>query len=171
MSVFCGELDSEPAHNACPWLSRMWVASVVSCIWTLLTTPVLGSPECEWLMLWLTSCIKLPNYFQLQDVCAWCALLSVKSTDCTNSSPIHFLITLHFDCSDCMCCLNTDLVMHLTLWLGIKGYVIAHHSKCMVFVQQLFACIAHGIFFLSTLPLASVLVISYLVFPVTFVRA
>jgi len=50
VSGFHDELDFDPAHNVCPWFSSMWVASVVSCIWALLTMPVLGSPVCEWLL-------------------------------------------------------------------------------------------------------------------------
>jgi len=50
VSGFLGELDFNPADNACPWLSSLWVASVVSHIWTLLTMPVLGSSVCEWLL-------------------------------------------------------------------------------------------------------------------------
>ncbi len=45
------ELDFNLAHDTCPWLTRKWVASVVSCVWTLLMTPFLGSPVCE-LLLW-----------------------------------------------------------------------------------------------------------------------
>jgi len=45
VSGFCGELDLDPADSACPWLSSWQVASVVSWIWSLLMTLVLGLQE------------------------------------------------------------------------------------------------------------------------------
>ncbi len=108
-------------------------------------------------------------------MCAQCAPLFVKSTDHTDwsnhSSSIHFLIKLSFDCSGCMCSLDTDLGLHLTLWSDCNDYVTYHLSKCNVFVLPSFACTAHHISLFSTLPLASVVIIWYLVFPIIFIRA
>ena len=39
----------KPADNACPWLSRGWVAVIPCCISSLLKMPVLDSLESEWL--------------------------------------------------------------------------------------------------------------------------
>jgi len=161
----------------------------------LLTTLVLGFLGSKWLPWWTgfgpclwcpsllsrewvaaaMSCITLPDqpvFDLLQDVSAWCALLSVKSTDCINCSfSICFLLTLSFDCSDCMCSLDTDLCMHMTSWPDSKGYVTGHYSKCTVFVLQSFACMAHCISFFSALLLTSVVIIWPLVFPIIFVKA
>ncbi len=52
VSCFCGKPDLNHANNTCPWLSSLWVASMVSWIWTLLMTPVLGSPVCELIPWW-----------------------------------------------------------------------------------------------------------------------
>ncbi len=62
---------------------------MVSWICTLLTTPILGSPVCEWLLLLLKAAFNVQTglFLTSQDVCAYCALLPVKSTDCTNQCP------------------------------------------------------------------------------------
>jgi len=69
VSGFCGGLNLDPADNTCTWLFRKWVASMVSWIWTLLTTPVLGSPGCEWLLWWAEfGPCSWHLYLALQDV-------------------------------------------------------------------------------------------------------
>ncbi len=62
---------------------------MVSWIWTLLTTPLLGSPESEWLLLLHKVAFNLLTdlFLTSQKVCACRALLPVKSTDCTNQWP------------------------------------------------------------------------------------
>jgi len=44
VSGFHGKPHLDPADYSCPCLPRKWVASIMSCILTLLTTPLLGSP-------------------------------------------------------------------------------------------------------------------------------
>ena len=80
-------------------------------------------------------------------------------------------MTLCFHCSDGMCSPDTHLGIHLTLWPETNGYVTGYNSTCTVFILQLFVCTAHGISFFSALPLASVVIIWYLVFPFILVRA
>ena len=52
VSGCCGLMCFKPADNGCSWFLSGCVAAVAWCVSSLLTTPVLGSPESEWL-LWL----------------------------------------------------------------------------------------------------------------------
>ena len=51
----------KPADDACPLLSREWVAAVHCCVSSLLIMPVLCSPVCEWLL-----CLTESH------ACSWC---------------------------------------------------------------------------------------------------
>ncbi len=52
-----------------------WLASVVSCIWTLLTTLILGSPGGEWLLLQAALNFLVNLFFNLGCVCPMCSTL------------------------------------------------------------------------------------------------
>ncbi len=143
---------------------------MVHWIQILLMMPILGSPVGEWLLLLLNVASNLLNglFLTSQDVRAYCALLPVKSTDCTNQWPHQFvsalfpfnlLITLNFACSDGIGHPNSDLGTHLTLQTASRSYVTSLHSKCAVFVLLFFSCTNHGISFCSAPLLALVAII------------
>ena len=73
VSSRCALLCFKAADDACPLLSRMWVAAVPYCVSGLLMMPVLCSPESEWLL-----CLAV---FQ---ACWWCL-----------SSTLQFVSALH----------------------------------------------------------------------------
>ena len=70
-----------PGDDAYPLLFRMCVAIVPCCVSSLLTTPVINSPECEWpqLLAFFQTCWQLS--LALQYVCSCHAMLDIKPTD------------------------------------------------------------------------------------------
>ena len=72
----------KPTEEAYPWLFRKWVAAIDCCISSLLTMPVLGSLECEWLLYFamFQACWKSLS-LALQPVSGCCALLCFKLAD------------------------------------------------------------------------------------------
>ena len=65
------------ADNAYPWLSSQWVAVVPCYVFRLLTMPILGSPESEWLVVpcCVSSLLKMPVLGS--PVCEWLWFLSI----------------------------------------------------------------------------------------------
>ena len=84
-----------PAHDACTWLSRMWVATLPCNISCLLMMLVLGSPGSECLAIfhaWLW-CLYLalqvvsgyfasPCFMPAHDTCSWLSRKSVTAVPC-----------------------------------------------------------------------------------------
>ena len=57
-------LHFKHADDACSWPSRMWVAAVPCYLFNLLTTAVLCSAACEWLLC-------LVAFKPVDDACLW----------------------------------------------------------------------------------------------------
>ena len=77
-----------PAHDACSWLSSLWVATLPCNISCLFMMSILGSPESEWLLclarfhacswcLYLTL-QNVSGYFALFHACSWCLFLALQ---------------------------------------------------------------------------------------------
>ena len=104
----CGVLlQFWPTDDACPWLSREWVAMVPCCTSSLLMMPVFGSPVGEWL--WCLAAIlscwwHLFLVLQLVSGCGtflqfcwWCLSLALqKVSGCSGLfyfSPVNDVLT------------------------------------------------------------------------------
>jgi len=104
------------AKDVCPRLSRKWVASMVSCIWTPLTTPVLDSAVGEW----LSSCAGFGT---------WWSQLSCPASGCLSSwaafGPyLQCMFSMVQQVSGFCCELHLHSADHVYYWLSSLWVVL-----------------------------------------------
>jgi len=98
VSGLSGELHLYPADYPFSWLSSRWATSVVICIWTLLTTPVLGSLGSECILWWAAFGLCWQHLsLIMQQVSGFCGKLHLDSPvdDCPwlSRKSVSFLVT------------------------------------------------------------------------------
>ena len=142
-----------PAHDACTWLSRMWVATLPCIISCLLMMLVLGSPGSECLAIfhaWLW-CLYLalqvvsgyfasPCFMPAHDTCSWLSRMSVIAVPCHVLCLLMMFLTFQ-EVSDC-CTLPYFMPAHHAcswlsrLWVAICLPIVYTCLWCLFLALQ-----------------------------------